>query len=509
MPIRELDTELPKYAMPRKGIALNKNITELSPEECIQTQNMIWRNGIVTRGGMGLFESTELSAGYALQTLVQFSVGIYGPFLVGMANKVVGYTEGAGWTTLYTQANNYPTQMVAWPALGRLYICNHLDKMRYWAGTGAATEITIADGTPRCCLPYQDRLLTIINGDLTWSASFDDTGANWQTKAQCGVRPDYLMGMGYQSVTGSSAGYEAKVLLAGLRGMYLFAATDLRTPSTTGDYTIYDLGIGVGCTRTETIVWTPKGTIWFGEDNQVYLLPFGSLSPIAIGHKIRSRTNLVKGLESAIDGVGCAVYHDGFYKLSAAINSSYVDTQFWLDINRMYVDEDGFVGPWYGPMTGQAINSFCYEKEITNINNDFLLLYGGDRTKSYVYILESGYADITPATGANIAIQGIWQTYYHPFQNSALKKNIQRGEIEALGTSTATLDFYDINQVALTSSISAALGSSALPTRVSFNFNPVIQARRLQAKVTVSSATAKNEIYSLTVDAKEQGQIFG
>ena len=92
------------------------------------------------------------------------------------------------------------------------------------------------------------------------------------------------------------------MLLAGTNGMYLFAGTDLRTPATTGNYTIFPLATKIGCNAPRTMQWTPKGTMYLGIDGQVYLLPFKSSTPVPVGDKIRSNQTGIEGIESIPNG---------------------------------------------------------------------------------------------------------------------------------------------------------------------------------------------------------------
>ena len=111
---------------------------------------------------------------------------------------------------------------------------------------------------------YQDRLLAIDPnnaGTLIWSKSFDDT--EWENKSATGVRPDtQLFGMSVHSTSNVDVGYKAGILLAGADSMHYFVATDMRTPATTGDYTIYPLATTAGCNAPDTMKWTPAGTIY-------------------------------------------------------------------------------------------------------------------------------------------------------------------------------------------------------------------------------------------------------
>src|SRR5512139_436238 len=300
MPIKDADTAVFEYPTSRLGVNLGKNIVELSPEECIQSQNLVWRNGMVKRGGQSLVTSTEVVTGKKVLGVHRFYKSDGTKQLLAACDTTVKYLNGASWTSAITGlTTGLPTNMVTWGALNKVYICNGTDAMRSWDGSSAAT-ITISDGVPTQALPYQDRLLTIIGGQLTWSDSFSDTAGNWEAGSSCGIRPDTkLYGMCYHSVANETAGYDTKVLLAGSNGMYLFYGKVLTPPySRAGaDFALFPIAATVGCCSPKTMCWTPKGTMWLGVDKQIYLLPFNSTSPIVVSSKLRSSIPGIDGID--------------------------------------------------------------------------------------------------------------------------------------------------------------------------------------------------------------------
>ena len=533
MPIAEKYGNLYAFPMSKDGVNLHKNILELTPTECFQAQNCRWVNGMVKRGGQSLLTSTEVVASKQILGLHKLYKSDGSSQLLAAAGTLVKYfTSPSTWTSVgLTQTTGLQTYFTTWGALNKAYVCNGTDKMFSWDGT-TATQITIADGVPSFALPYQDRLLTIIGGNLTWSASFSDTGVNWGTATSIGVKPDTkLYGMCYHSVTSSSAGAETKVLLAGANGMYLFAATDLRWPSTTGDYTIYQLAIPVGCNAPRTMVWTPYGTIWLGIDRQVYMLPFGSVTPVPIGNKITSvissgLLNLsgIETIPTAQIANASAVYNDGYYILSVAgAGASNNTVQWWLDVKRLQQDDTQFWGPWYGPMTGQSISCFFSQTG----NGDGGELMAGEATaKGYVYqVAQNGvYGDITPSTAVAAPISLIWQTAYNPLGNPTLRCTIHKLEAELLGTSgQINVDFFDIDQTLRTGN-SFDLGgtqvywndgywndnywSNSSPARQVIDLTPAILPRRLSVIFRQNVSDDKFELYSATVEALEDSQVF-
>lgn len=376
-------------------------------------------------------------------------------------------------------------------------------------------------------LPYQDRLLSIDannEGDLRWSGSFDDSV--WETVANCGVKPDNkLYGMLNHSQTNDNTGNTSAVLLAGSTGVYLFEGTDLRVPYTTGNYATYKLAVNSGCNAPRTMVWTPKGAMWLGTDKQVYLLPFDSAAPIPVGHKVQSNIYLtgVKGIEDTANAnisKACATYHEGFYKLAITGSGGIVnDTQWWLDVDRLYKDEKGLYGPWYGPMKGMTISIF----EVMNGEDDGGQLLGGESTTSGSKVYFLGQRGVYGDLGNKISVD--WWSFYNPLGNASLESAVSRVEFSLLdATSTVTAQFYDIEGLVKTSSpiglSDAAIywddfywdefyWNSTQPVRKVFVLNPALQVRNMAIQLKNSSSDEKFELYGASVEVTEQKHIFG
>lgn len=547
MPIAEENTQIFDFPMARRGVNLYSSIIELSPEECLKAQNVIWRNGIVKRGGQKKFSSTEVNASDNIVGLHKYYKSNETSQLIAVSDTDIKHGSGGSWTNIDTgQTADLQTLMVTWGALDKVYIANGIDQPIQWdgttaingaetiitildyadlatnntvvtvtvdgiatactedgvgtppnwfaqtsnnvtatdlasalnsisgisasatdavvtviadAGTGAieslvsdesdATNITIAHiATPRKViqfLPYQDRLLCIDKnrpGEITWSGTYDVT--TWETRANVGVRPDtQLFGMSYHSSSNVNAGYEAKILLAGANGMYLFSASDLRVPFTTGDYTIYPLATSVGCNAPRTMVWTPHGTMYLGIDRQVYLLPFNSNTPVPISDKIRSNRVEIEGIEQipkAQTKNACATYHDGFYMLSVTKKNETINSnQWWLDVNRLFQDDNKQWGPWYGPITGQNISAFFVQSGPGDAGE---LMAGEADASTGSFIYQINDIDSNADVSSDILVN--YKTYFNNIGNPYFKKDINETELEFLDTSgDLKIQFHD------------------------------------------------------------------
>lgn len=540
MPITENDTKVFEYPMPKRGVNLYSSVIDLSAEECFITQNCFFRNGLVKRGGQRKVSAAEVNAGNKITGLYRFYKSDGTRQLIASSDTDVRFDDSGTWDAISTgQTADLQTNMVTW--LNEVYVANGTDDPFKWDGSTKTQFSTFSSSNiPTDAvqfLPYQDRLLVIESanpGDLRWSASYADGEAsskNWETIANAGVRPDNkLHGMITHVANDANTGIESKVLLAGANGMYLFSGTDLRTPFTTGNYTVTKLAGNVGCNAPRTMAWTPFGTIYLGTDRQVYILEFNSVTPVPIGTKIRSTNVLEEGLESMPTAQitnACAIYHDGFYKISfAGTGETTNKRQWWLDITRISRDENQLWGPWYGPMKGQTISVFANQAG----SGDGGELMAGENTDSIgSFVYEVGNTSFF-GDGQNVggttgtAIQVFYQTFYHPLGTTFLNKVINRIEAtirDVVGT--VNIDFQDVNQ-SLRSGDAFALSDNAVywndlfwdeffwsnssATRIELQLGAPITARRLSMLIKFNSSDDLFELYGLRVETKEQGSIF-
>ena len=529
MPNLDKNGRVHEYQLAKKGVNLYKSPVELLPDEALLTQNLIWRSGMKKRGGQVRLNTSEAVASKEVLGIHRFYYGVNKERIIAIDTKVMKDDEDNTWTDIKTGLTaGLQTHFSTWGALDKLFVANGTDTGFTWDGS-TATDITAtnAPGSPTQFLPYQNRILAIQGGDLQWSAAFDET-ATWESIANCGVRPDtILFGMIIHSVSAENEGFTSKVILAGANDMHLFWGTDLRVPFTAGNYQIYSLGMGVGCSAIRTLVHTPKGSIWLGNDSQVYLLPFNNAVPIPIGTKLQSN-GTEQGIENIPSGqieTAAAVYHDGFYKLTIARTGQTTNnSQYWLDINRLQADEDGHFGPWYGPMLGRDIS--CYA--VQSGGNDLGDLIAGEQTaKGYIYQMDANgtKSDFDASAGAAKSITLSYKTFHNPLGSLSLAKDISRIELELLQLNgTVTIAFHDItgsiktgNSFALTAG-SVTWGSfnwgsqnwdaGAVPTRQILNVTPAIQPRRLALIIGHGSSTESFELYAIRVETIEQNVEF-
>ena len=449
MPVEADATDLHVYKMPKKGVNLYVEKSEISEEEAVKTENLFWRDGMQKRKGFAKFETDQVSTGKKVTGIHRFYYGLSSKQTLASSGTTVDYHNGSTWVAAKTGLTDGAQVLFeTWGFNDKCYVANGADAPFSWDGSSAAA-LTGLGGDVIQFLAYQDRLLYISNttpGGLGYSASFVDN--SWKSPTNTGVFPDSkLYGMVIHAAQVSDAGLAAKVLLAGANGMYLFGGNDLRVPSTSGDYKIDSLATSIGCESPLTMKWTPAGTIYLGSDKMVYILPFNTLTPVPIGHKITAEGNTKEdGLESIPATQmknASAVYHDGFYKLSVAATGGVSNTkQWWLEVSRLERDANRFWGPWYGPMNGMSFHA----QTVLSGPGDSGEWYAGESIPangSYVY--EAGQAGTFTDNAAVMDIS--LQTFYHPLSVATLTKVLHHVEFELLSSAgTYNIDYFDTIQ---------------------------------------------------------------
>jgi hypothetical protein len=526
MPVEADATDLHVYKMPKKGVNLYVEKTEISSEEAVKTTNMFWRDGLQKRKGYSKFETDEIATSKKVTGVHRFYYSTASKQTLASAGTVVKYHDGATWQDAKTGLTDGAQVLFeTWGALDKLYVANGVEAPFSWSGSAAAS-LTGLTGAVIQFLSYQDRLLYLSNttpGGLGWSNSFVDDV--WSAPSTTGVQPDsHLHGMVIHAAQVSDAGLASKVLLGGSDGMYLFSGNDLRTPSTTGDYKIESLGTRVGCESPLTMKWTPSGTIYLGTDKQLYILPFNSLTPVPIGHKITAEGNQDEdGLESipaAQMPNASAVYHDGFYKLSIAVTGGTTNSrQWWLDVNRLDRDENRFWGPWYGPMKGMNFHGQTVLSGPGD-NNEWYAGESNGATGGFVY--EASQSGTFADSGSAMDIE--FQTFYNPLSVETLNKVLHRLEIELLSTSGSyNIDYFDTVKKIKNGDVLSLTDDTILwgaqqwgafnwqstgPSREQFPIDPAIHCRYLSLLFKFTSST-EVKLYKIMVEELQQYDPLG
>lgn len=455
MPLEGDAQGLVAYPLAKKGVNLRTMRQDLTEEEAFKTINVFWRDGIEKRGGYQKLDDDKVSGDNSITGLHRFYFNVVSRQLLASSGEEVRFLDVGTWNLVKDGlVADAPVLFETWGAKDRVYMGNGVDAPFQWDGT-TVSAITNLTETVIQFLAYQDRLLFISKskpGELGWSNALDDTKWNFGTSAgtgtgETGVVPDTdLHGMVIHAAQVADAGVKAKVLIAGSNSMYIFSGTALITPSTDlgSDYSIESLATRIGCISPNTMKWTPKGTIYLGTDKQVYILPFDAITPIPIGQKI---TSSGEGREDGLEAIPAselpsisAVYHEGYYKLSIpARNGAFNSIQYWLDMDRMQIDENRYFGPWYGPMKGMRFESQIVQSGPGD-NGEWIGGEGNGTLGGFVY--QAGLVGSFEDDSEPISIE--YQTFYNPLSVALLEKVIDKLELELRSkTATINIDFLD------------------------------------------------------------------
>lgn len=431
-----------------RGINLWDAPENLQDGEVMQTANSFFRRGIDMKVGSLKHSVNEVVAGAPIMGLHRFYYDNISKALLAACGTVVSSmndTTGV-WTNIKTGLTaGAMTHFTTWGSLNKCYVANGTNPPFTINNALAAGTIASAPQDAIMFLPYRDRLLVIYMTDpsyLRWSPSYDDAAA-WTTTAQA-VRvpgPGANTALALHAIGDNANGVNAMVLVTKPTSSYLFSGTDLDPASGTFDARLDPLSDRVGTVSPKTIASTPIGTLFLGSDRQVYLLPFGTFKLEPVGHRIYSNASSVLGLESvplAQLSKACGVYHKGFYKLTFPVSGSTNNRQYWLDVDRIYKDQNGHYGPWYGPMTGMTISCFVNQ----NGSGDDGRLLGGEHGNSgFVYRVNE--PSVFTDNGADITM--IFESRHEYFSEPALDTRIYQSEIEMTAPiNSVIMSFSDI-----------------------------------------------------------------
>lgn len=513
---------------------------DLADGEASLTKNCYWRRGIRKRYGSQLHSTNEIASGKFVSGLHRFYYGTSSKKLIAAAGTVVSQLDEPNtWTTIRTgQTDASIYHMCTWAAVNKMYVANGVDVP--FSIDSSLNDTDVADGGTtipadvKMFRPYRDRLLAISTTNpsyLKWTDSYDDSAMIADAQAIRVPGPGPIESITLHSLSGTDTGLDAMILVAKQSSLYLFSGLDLDPASGSFDARLDPIGGGdnVGCVAPRTIVQTPKGSIFLGNDRQVYLLPYESSFIIPIGYKIQHQLGgdgtipySLVDIPLAQMSQSCAIYHDGFYKLSFPYSSTRGNTvQYWLDIGRMYVDDKGHYGPWYGPMEGNDAGIFVHQNGAAD---NGLLLIGDQGSHGYVYSVD--IPTIYRDAGTDIDMQ--LRTRGEALVDPGLDARVTQSELEMLSpTGSVSITLFDTNgSIGPSTSLSvASVGSywdtgkkwddgsmwspSGQPTRQKVQYYDKNLIGRYIATDIEYSNNSDYHIYSIVHEAKPMEKTFG
>jgi hypothetical protein len=517
------------------GINLNDPIELVQPGEALLTQNMYSRRGLQTKLGSSRHSPNQVVAGKPIVGLHRFYFGASRQLIAAAGTQVFTMNDSTGvWTAMsgITQTDGQPTFINTWGAVGKAYIANGTDVPFSWDGT-TATRLTAFPADTIMILPYRSRLLFITKsnpGLVQWTdAAFIDNSVITPAAALIRMTEGGQINViAPHAMAGTTEGINTWVFVStgsSIALMYSldFLATGGLQTATTKLERVSD---HVGIIASRTVANTPLGTMFLGTDRQVYLLPFGSARLQPVGTKIRSTGVVTDGIESlpfAQMEKACAVYHDGFYKLSfAASGDTNNTTQYWLDIERIHPSQqnDGRWGPWFGPMKGMNISMFAKQDGTGDVGR----LLGGNALSSG-FVFRANEPSIF--SDDSVAINSIFKSHHEVFGAEVLDKQINQTEIETIELSqTITIRFTDtIGPIGTEEVLTVAQSGgvfydeefydevfySALNDpirRCVQHFDNNLEGRAISTVVEYQSSTDALELYSIKEEAKVLNRTF-
>lgn len=499
------------YRMASRGVDLYHDLTQIRPERSPKTQNCYYRDGMIQRLGMSKLTSTEVAAGKAVKSLHRFYYGTSSKqLLVASGTTVKKYDDTSAWDNIATGlTDGAEVRFSTWGPKDAVYCANGNEAPFKWDGTTKTTLSAFPTNT-RQFIPILDRLAWIDSTNpsfIQYSGAFDDTVVIAAQNALKVPGPGIIHGLGYHGLI-TDVGFSYRLLAAKGSSIWLLTANDL-TPASL-DARLDIISENIGCEAWRTMQGTPVGTFFLGTDRQVYLITYDNRL-IMVGSLIRSNRTEIKGIDQIPSGQmdkPFAVYHDGFYKLFfPAQNGTYNTIQYWLDITRFAQDQDGFWGPWYGPMLGQSIAHAVVQNGPGDNGN----MMGGEAnasTGSLVYQMDNTNGD------NGTAINYIYQTNYDAHKRANMNKLIHSVDIE-FGSVDGTLNvtFFDTGSAQSTGN-QVSLESEAIywdeffwdefywtpagtPVRQQITPSEKLIVRYLSLIFDFSSATERFELYTI------------
>lgn len=165
-------------------------------------------------------------------------------------------------------------------------------------------------------------------------------------------------------------------------------------------YTMEELSGRVGCIAPKSVVSTPIGTMFLGQDGIYYLIR-GIGDPLPVGQKISPVFQHLIG-DDDLMGMVTAVYHHPFLKVSypSTSDSTYNDAQIYVDLRT----QDGQPLVWSGPHTGINVGGQIVLSGDGDDNSRLCVL--GDALGTAKLDDESTFQDL----GTTISSVATWKT---------------------------------------------------------------------------------------------------
>lgn len=176
-----------------------------------------------------------------------------------------------------------------------------------------------------------------------------------------------------------------------------------------------------GCVAYRSIAQTPIGTVFMGQDANVYLIR-SVAEPVRIGTKIQNALKHLVG-NDVLMRLCTATYHDNHYKLSfpsAAIVAAggviYCDSEYWADLRT----EGGDPIKWFGPMVGRSVG--CQIVLAGDQDDLSRLVADGSQIRTYTADSITTLSDLSPTNTAQSVVKQVKSKQYRGGLEAHLKR---------------------------------------------------------------------------------------
>lgn len=233
---------------------------------------------------------------------------------------------------------------------------------------------------------------------------------------------DDITGLGVATIGETTELPSAPLAIFTRASTYLLQGDILDDPSAA----LFQVSNRIGCISHHTIVATPLGLMFVGNES-VYLLRPDVAQPVDIGMAI---TRAIREIPEGQRVNACAIYHKGFYKLSIAVPGGATNTtQWWLDIR------DGTAGlAWWGPHSHVAISAMANgARESVENDRGYGALQGSTDAEIVLLDQENVFTD----NGATV--KSILQTPSLDFQAPFQRKIFTRMRVNGRAAQPETL----------------------------------------------------------------------
>jgi|TARA_R100000049_G_C1954966_1_gene107572 hypothetical protein len=192
MAVREHQGDILQYGMPINGINLYKSLVDLDSDECVMAQNLIYRNGLVGRGGASKLVDSAVNGSNKITGLEALYDSSGDGVILAASNGKIKYKDGSSWSPIDSSLgqnwnSSADVKINQWGALDTIYLANGVDRALRRNSDGSIdeagkVELTIVDGqefidaaSATITFTVEDEVTVLLEG-RDFSASANENG---------------------------------------------------------------------------------------------------------------------------------------------------------------------------------------------------------------------------------------------------------------------------------------------------------------------------------------------